>query len=109
NANEERTARINDDVSFRLLSGQEAGPGFVFLRSKNIILSDAPTNSSACNMFQGIVQEIIKDIKGFELIVDIGIPLRVVITQRSLERFNIVTGKKMWVSFKASALRFQKM
>ncbi|MCF8372639.1 MAG: ABC transporter ATP-binding protein [Bacteroidales bacterium] len=108
NHEEERTAKINESVSFKLLSGQQAGQGFVFLRSKNIILSEGPTATSACNMFQGRILEIIKDIKGYELVVDIGIPLRVVITQRSMERFDVQTGKEVWVSFKASALRFLK-
>ena len=105
---EERVAVVNKKISFKLLSGQEAGEGFVFLRSKNIFLSDGPTSTSACNLFKGTILEVTKDIKGFELVVDIGIQLRVVVTQRSIERFNIEIGREVWVSFKASALRFQK-
>lgn len=108
NHEEERTAVVTESVSFKLLSGQQAGPGFVFLRSKNIFLSEGPTATSACNMFRGTILEIIKDIKGYELVVDIGVPLRIVITQRSMERFDVEVGKEIWVSFKASALRFLK-
>ncbi len=108
NDEEERTAIINPEVSFKLLSGQDAGEGFVFVRSKNIIISETPPASSACNVFKGTVLEISKDIRGYELVVDIGILLRVVITRRSMHRFNIEKGNSTWLSFKASAIRFLK-
>jgi len=105
---EEREAVINDEISFKLISGQEEGSGYVFIRSKSIIISDQPTNSSAINMFRGTVKEIYKNQKGYELIADIGIKLSVVLTQKSFNKFEIVEGKNIWLLFKASALRFRK-
>jgi molybdopterin-binding protein len=40
--------------------------------------------------------------------VDIGVKLAVIVTNQSLERFNLKEGKKVWLSFKASAVRFLK-
>ena len=107
-SSEEREAVINESITFRLLSNQDEGNGYVFLRSKSILISDVPIQSSAINMFEGKVCEIYKNPKGYELIVDIGIRLSVVLTQISFNRFNIKEGIDIWIFFKASAIRFQR-
>lgn len=105
---EERTAVINDKLSFRLLSNQEAGNGFVLIRGKNIILSDTQFDSSALNTFKAKINDIHKSAQGYEIIADIGVSLSIMITQHSFNRFELFEGKDIWVSFKGSSIRFLK-
>jgi len=105
---EERTAVINDNLSFRLLSNQDASDGFVLIRGKSIIISDTRFDSSALNSFRGKIKDINKSIQGYEIIVDIGVSLSIMITQHSFNRFELSEGKNIWVSFKGSSIRFLK-
>ena len=108
NKDHERTGVINDKLSFRLLSNQEAGNGFVLIRGKNIILSDTQFDSSALNTFKAKINDIHKSAQGYEIIADIGVLLSIMITQHSFNRFELFEGKDIWVSFKGSSIRFLK-
>ncbi len=105
---EERMVQVNEKLAFTLISKQSSGEGYVFLRSKSVILSEKNMSSSASNSFVGTVTEIEKTPKGYEVLLDIGVPIFVTITERSFERLQVSLDKELWVSFKASALRFQK-
>jgi molybdopterin-binding protein len=105
---EERLARVSDTLSFTLISNQSSGNGYVFLRSKSVILSEDSMKSSASNSFQGKVIQIEKTPKGYEVLLDIGVKIFVTITERSYHRLSVAVDRLLWVSFKASALRFQK-
>ena len=63
---------------------------------------------STQNTFKGKVLEIIPAHFGFEILIDVGVELSVLISKESLEKFNIQEGKSMWVSFKASSVKFYK-
>ncbi len=106
--NEERTAIINDNLSFRLLSNQSEGDGFVLIRSKNIIISDRETHSSAINMFKARISNIYKSSQGYEIIAEIGVPISIKITKLSFDKFELHEGKEIWISFKGSSIRFIK-
>jgi molybdopterin-binding protein len=82
--------------------------GFVTLRNEDIFLSVSAVKTSALNNFQGVVKEITPARYGVEVLVDIGIPLYVSVTQESAVSLELKENRKVWVHFKASAVRFLK-
>ena len=79
--------------------------GSVLIRSTDIILSDSSAGLSTANILPGIVQELIPSGYGYEVLLDVGIPLYVQITKASQEKLSLITGKKVWACFKAPAVR----
>lgn len=94
---------------FKVLTDEETdSKGYIIIPSEAISISNEKLNSSAVNNFEGIINNIIKSRLGLEVIVDIGIEINVLITYSSLERLELSIGKKVWISFKASAVKFIK-
>jgi len=103
-----KKAYINSKLIIFLYTETESGEGFIKIRNKNIVLSDKKIEMSTQNTFKGKVLEIIPAHFGFEILIDIGVELSVLISKESLEKFNIQEEKYMWVSFKASSVKFYK-
>ncbi len=103
-----RIASINTNVRIKLLTNEIESDGYVLIRGEDIIICNQEVDSSAVNNFEGIITEILPKSLGVEIIVDIGVKLAVIVTNQSLEKFNLKEGKKVWLSFKASAVRFLK-
>ncbi len=80
----------------------------VSVRPEDIILSSGPIVSSARNMMQGIVTSIIQDEKSAKVLLDIGIPLTVLITKRSLLDMDIRLGSELYAIFKTMAVKVIK-
>ena len=59
-------------MKIRLGSGQENRKGFVMIRGEDIVLSAAALDSSASNVFEGRVEEIIATPYGFDICIDAG-------------------------------------
>jgi molybdate/tungstate transport system ATP-binding protein len=92
-------------LSFILLNVPGISEGSVLIRSTDIILSETPTGMSTANNLPGIVQEIVPSGYGYEILLDVGIPLYVQITKASQEKLSLVPGKPVWACFKAPAVR----
>ncbi|MFH1320793.1 MAG: ABC transporter ATP-binding protein [Bacteroidota bacterium] len=101
-------AFINDTIPISILTDEAEGDGYILIRSEDIIISGKKLESSATNNFKGVVIDIIPAKLGVEVFVEIGIKLSVLITKESSEKFNLSEGKNIWVSFKASAVKFLK-
>jgi len=99
-------ASINENISFRISSPGIHGKGYILLRREDIFLSLTEVDTSVINNFEGIVQEIVPTAVGYEVLVDIGIPLYSIITAESLAHLGLEEGKKCLTHFKASAVRF---
>lgn len=97
---------IHNDVSFFVLTKEKIGSGFLIIRSEDIILSDKFHNSSARNNFKGIVTNISYASIGTEISINIGVKILALITETSLNKLNIKENEKIWVSFKASGIKF---
>lgn len=82
--------------------------GCVIIPSETILVSNEKLISSAVNSFQGIIQDIFQTKLGPEIILDIGIEISAHITNHSSDLLHIEIGKKVWISFKASSIRFIK-
>jgi len=97
-------------LHFWVLAHGRSGPGFLLVRSEDVIISNQTGVSSARNNFTGKVVEIIPAVAGVEVIVDIGLagPLEIaaLVTAESVESLKLDVGRKVSVSFKASAAKF---
>ncbi len=101
-------AKINGDTEISLLSDKEEGEGFVMIRDEDILIYDKQPESSAMNNFEGIVTEAVPARLGMEIAIQTPLLFWVLITHESYERMKLEQGKKVWISFKASAVKFLK-
>jgi len=100
------TARLSQGLNLCLTSQDVSKEGYVMIRGEEIIISKAKTKSSACNNLEGVIKEIYPQNGGIEVIVDVGVKLIVNITKNSLEKLKLKVGLNVWVSFKASAVKY---
>ena len=101
-------ALVDNKTKICLLSDKEEGEGSVMIRSEDIFVYDKFTKSSALNNFEGVIKESVLSRLGVELAIETPLVFWVLITKESYERMNLKEGKKIWISFKASAVRFLK-
>jgi DNA binding domain, excisionase family len=80
----------------------------VSVRPEDIILSKGPIVSSARNMLKGTVVDLIADDKSAKVLLDVGIPMTVLITNRSLKDMNITKGDSLYAIFKTMAVKVIK-
>ncbi len=97
---------ITGDIKFTILSNEPPGEGFVIIRAEDIIISDSIPSSSAVNNFDGRVVSTGPARIGSEVVVDIGVDIGVLLSDVSVSALGLKPGKTVWLSFKASALRF---
>ena len=98
-------AKVNEQVTFYVLS-QKSGYGYVSFPENSVTISEQPICSSAHNSFKGTVVDIYSQRFGVDITVDIGVPVHAALTNDSVKSLKIEHGKKVWVSFKASSLKF---
>ncbi|HEX7411672.1 MAG TPA: ABC transporter ATP-binding protein, partial [Bacteroidales bacterium] len=79
-------------LSFVLLTVLGVSEGFILIRSTDIILSETSTGLSTANNLHGTVQEIVPSGYGYEVLLDVGIPLYVQITKASQEKLSLIPG-----------------
>ncbi|MBI4646699.1 MAG: ABC transporter ATP-binding protein [Bacteroidia bacterium] len=99
-------ATINGQFRIYLTSAKAGEKGFVMIRSEDIIISEKKLESSLTNQFEGNVEEIYPTPAGIEVVVNAGVMLTARITNTSYSNLAIRKGQKLWVSFKATAVRF---
>lgn len=99
------TARINDKIEIHVSNHDQIKNGKIIIRGEEIIISENHIESSATNNFKGKIVQIIPYFTNFEIIVDIGIELSVVISEESLSKFGFKEKSEVWVSFKSTAIK----
>ena len=99
-----------DGLDFSLLAEAPAGTGSIMVRSEDVTIANAPSPTSARNNFEGLIVDIAPAGGGVEVIVDIGngtpAELAALVTNEAVSALELNSGKKVWVSFKASAAKF---
>jgi molybdopterin-binding protein len=109
-----------DGLVFSVLTDNSAGAGFVCIRSEDITILNtcaASGPTSARNNFSGTIVDIVRNGPGVEVIVDIGkdtkqavksnnFEIAALISSESTQLLNLSRGKKVHVSFKASAVKY---
>ena len=97
---------INERLRICFLSNKEKNEGRIIIPPDQIIVSEAAIDSSARNEFKGEIINVSKIALGYEIIVNIGIPLVVHITEESFNKLHLEKTKKIWLQFKASSVKF---
>lgn len=103
---EDNTSMAEGKVSIKHLNNPKANNGYLIFRSEDIILSKQKNQSSALNNFHGKVLDHFPSANGIEILVDIKIKISAHISYDSMEKLNLSIGDNVWVSFKASAVKF---
>jgi molybdopterin-binding protein len=80
----------------------------VAIRPENIILSKGTFISSARNVHKGKVTDIINVGSNAIVVVDIGIPIRALITKKSFAEMDIEKGAELYVVFKTMSVTVYK-
>jgi molybdopterin-binding protein len=110
-------------LDFSVLTDRPAGDGFVCIRSEDVTIRNLDSMAkptSARNNFEGTIVDIVRAGPGIEVIVDINTdqskltnktnctPLEVaaLISNESVKTLNLHCGKKVILSFKASAVKY---
>jgi molybdopterin-binding protein len=92
---------------FRLetLSEADEGEATALVRSEDVTLSAYSPDTSARNLFEGTVSEIIPARRGAEVAIDAGEMIVSMVTERSVESLGLERGSMVFASIKASAVR----
>ena len=93
-------------LSFSVLTDNPGGPGFVCVRSEDVTISNTANPTSARNNFEGTIVDIVPAGIGVEVIVDISVEIAALVTAESVKSLQLGCGKKVWVSFKASGVKY---
>ncbi len=97
-------------LGFSVLTDSPAGPGYVMVRSEDVTIYNVARPTSARNNFEGPIVDIVPVGGGVEVIVDIGrdksVEIAALITAESVRALQLRSGKKVWMSFKASAAKY---
>jgi len=98
-------ATINNEIEIYTTQKPLANEGFIIIRCEDITISLIQTNSSAVNQFEGSITEISHLPHYYEVTVDIGVQLTISLSEKSVLKLQLTLNKKVWVSFKATAVR----
>ena len=101
----ENIAIVNGRTQIKVSNKEGLKKGKIIIRGEEIILSNEKIESSATNNFKGKIIQIIPYLTNYEVIIDIGIDLTVVISEESLQKFAFKEGSHAWVSFKSTAIK----
>ena len=93
-------------LRFSVLTDNPASCGYIMIRSEDITIANAASQTSARNNFEGTIVGIEPAGVGVEVIVDIGLEIAAMITAESIKTLDLRCGKKVWVSFKASGVKY---
>jgi len=92
------------NIKFAIVS-EKVGPAYISIDPRDIILSYEQFQSSARNSFLGKITKIIEQNHLVKLEIDIDIPLVVIITRESFFQMDLNLGSKVYLTFKASAVK----
>jgi molybdopterin-binding protein len=94
-----------ESAGLRIELPHDAAPDAIGIDADGIIVSRAPLDSSARNCFPGQISRIADSERGIVLTIDCGTPLLALITPHSYSELALNLGARVYVTFKASAIR----
>ena len=98
-------AKINNSLEVCVSNNKNLINGKIIIRGEEIIISNQKFETSAANNFKGTIKQIIPYLTNYEIIVNIGLELSVVISEESLLKFNFKENNEVWISFKSNAIK----
>ncbi len=99
-------AKLDNDRQIFFTGFTQQPSGYISIAAEDIILSEKPFETSAINRFQGVIKEAWIAGAGMEIVVDAGVELVVAVSRPSFDKLQLQPGKSIWLTFKASAVRF---
>jgi molybdopterin-binding protein len=101
---------FTDGLSFSVLTESPVRPGSVMVRSEDVTITNTAGSTSARNNFEGPIVDIAPAGGGVEVIVDIGrgksLEIAAIVTREAVSALQLHSGKRVWVTFKATAAKF---
>jgi molybdate/tungstate transport system ATP-binding protein len=98
------TLQVNG-TSVQVVSNHSIGDDvYVFVRPEEVTFTLSTDRTSARNVFNGRITQMIQDGPLIKVEVDCGFKLRGVITRRSANELGFSVGKEVYASFKATAV-----
>ncbi len=94
------------DLAISIGESTDDNSGYILIRNEDILLSKTAFESSALNNFEGTVLDLYPSRTGMDIVVDIGIVLHAQISRESAQKLELASGRKVWVHFKASSVKF---
>lgn len=96
------------NISFFVLVDTAEVNGYIMIRSEDVTISGIAAQSSARNNFAGTIVDVIRAEPGIEIIVNIdsGLEIAAMLSAESVNAMSLDCGKKVYVSFKASAVKY---
>ncbi len=101
-----QTANIGNDIAIKYLGASPPDVGYLMVPEQDIVISLQPVATSAINQLKGAIKEIYMAGSGVELVVDAGEEFVVSVSRQSQSALQLEVGKEIWLTFKASAVRF---
>ena len=101
-----KTAVVGEGITIQYLGDRACEGGYLMIHQHDIIISEELLESSAINKLKGVVREIHMIGSGLEVVVDAGVEFVVSISHYSKTVLHLDPGKEVWMTFKASAVRF---
>jgi molybdopterin-binding protein len=105
-----RDFTTNEGISFSVLIDTNSINGYVMIRSEDVTVSRVLARSSARNQFEAAIVDVVRARPGMEVIVDIGrnkpVKIAAMVSSESTRELDLKPGRKVWVSFKASAAKY---
>lgn len=98
-------ANIGAGIPVYLL-GEASDNGYVTFPENAVSISKTSLDSSSQNVFAGNVVDIYPQRYGVEVVVNIGVNIYSLVSIDSIEKLGIEIGSEVWVTFKASSVRF---
>ncbi|NSW45024.1 MAG: ABC transporter ATP-binding protein [Bacteroidales bacterium] len=102
---EKKQYKINSNLTIVVNSLDLPQKAILIIPANDIVLSIQKIESSMKNSFLGIVKDIIKSHESIDVLIDMGVLLHVCITEISLSTMDLIPGKEVWISFKASSVK----
>lgn len=104
----EMLARTDSGIPIRISTNKTSGQGFVIIPCESLILSKTQVETSAANQFKGIITEISPGRFGIEVSIAADLNLVAQVTQSAVDKLDLQEMAEIWVSFKASSVKFIK-
>ncbi|APH39258.1 ABC transporter ATP-binding protein [Methanohalophilus halophilus] len=82
----------------------KSGDVSISIRPENILVSINPIESSARNSFSGVLTQATRMKSIVNVIINAGIPFRVVLTKRTYDDMELSIGREVYLTFSASAV-----
>jgi len=101
-----KVAKVADSCQVYFVGEHSQNLGFVTIPAEDILLSEKPFETSAINQFRSKIKETWLSGHGMEVIVDAGVEFVVAVSQTSFDKMQLQPGKEIWLTFKASAVKF---